>query len=101
VKKIFQVFLAFFTCQFSGTLTTNVKYTISTPHEISWEISATTDKVTIANITNHGYWNMESLDSSILNQEFTLKSTKFMPVDTDCLVTGEVINLKDTKIGNA
>jgi aldose 1-epimerase len=84
---------------FQGTLTTTVEYTISSK-EVSWKISAVTDKTTIANLTNHAYWNLENLDSSILDQEIQLKSSKYMPVDSDCLVTGEVASVSDSKLGD-
>jgi aldose 1-epimerase len=82
---------------FPGKLTNNVKYIIK-PKELAWEITATTDKTTIINITNHGYWNVESLESLIDEQEVKTNCSKYMPGDADGLVTGEVKTAAPDKI---
>ena len=82
---------------FPGNLETLVTYTIE-PNTIGWEITATTDKPTIVNITNHAYWNLDGVHTLIDEQEIRVDSTSYMPADGDCLATGEVWNVKDHNI---
>jgi len=52
----------------TGILTTKVLFCIS-PMKLIWEFKSTTDKTTIVNLTNHTYWNLESVSSTINEQE--------------------------------
>lgn len=74
---------------FPGTLKVTATYTIS-PNKVGWEFSATTDKPTIVNITNHAYWNLDGLDALIDELEVKVDSSFYMPADEDNLATGEV-----------
>lgn len=74
---------------FPGTLTTELTYRIS-PSSIGWEFKAETTKTTIINLTNHAYWNLNGDGSLIDDHLIQLDADEYMPVDPDCLVTGEV-----------
>ena len=82
---------------YPGTLTTKVEYIIS-PQSLAWEITATTDKTTIIMITNHAYWNLAGLDTVIDDQVVQVNAVKYMPVDENGLVTGEVVDMPGTDI---
>lgn len=82
---------------YPGTLKITTTYTIS-PNKVGWEFSATTDKPTIINITNHAYWNLDGLDALIDDQEVKIEASFYMPGDADNLVTGEVLQLDGTKL---
>ncbi|MEX2754687.1 MAG: aldose epimerase family protein [Candidatus Sigynarchaeota archaeon] len=77
---------------FPGTVKITTTYTIS-PSKVAWEYSATTDKPTIINVTNHSYWNLDGLDTLIDDQEVRIDASYYMPGDADNLVTGEVRKL--------
>jgi len=80
---------------YPGTLTTNVKYTIK-PLEIEWEFISITDKTTIINLTNHAYWNLDGLETTIDNQVIRLNTDKYMPSDETLIPTGEVLSVENS-----
>jgi aldose 1-epimerase len=67
-------------------------------NELSIEYTATTDKPTIVNITNHSYFNLagDDSDASILDHELTLHATQFTPVDATLIPTGELRDVGGT-----
>jgi aldose 1-epimerase len=81
---------------FPGTLTAHVKYTL-TGDTVRIEYSATTDKPTIVNLTNHSYFNLSGEGSpSILGEELTLHAYKYTPIDSTLIPTGDLASVKGT-----
>ncbi len=75
---------------FPGTLTAHVRYTLS-GNVVSIRYSATTDKPTVVNLTNHAYFNLGGVGSgTILNEKLTINSDKTTPVDSTLIPTGEL-----------
>lgn len=73
---------------FPGTLTAHVKYILH-GETVRIEYSATTDKPTVVNLTNHSYFNLSGEGSpSILNDKLTLDADKYTPVDARLIPTG-------------
>lgn len=83
---------------YPGTLTAKVLYTLTNNNELKIDLSATTDKTTIVNLTNHSYFNLRGEgDGTILNHELTLDASKFTPVaDSGSIPTGELQAVKGT-----
>jgi len=82
---------------FPGSLDVHIIYFISKdPMELGWEITATTDETTIINMTNHAYWNLKDLDSTIDDHILKVASNKYMPGDKNNLVTGEIKSVENT-----
>jgi len=76
---------------FPGNLTAHVIYTLTARNELKIDYSATTDKPTVVNLTNHSYWNLAGAGSGdILNQQLTLYADRFTPVDAGLIPTGEL-----------
>src|SRR5579871_1738116 len=66
---------------FPGTLTAHVRYTLR-GDKIAIHYSATTDKPTVVNLTNHTYFNLSGAGSgTILNEKLTLYADQMTPVD--------------------
>jgi aldose 1-epimerase len=55
------------------------------------EYSATTDKETVVNLTNHAYFNLIGRHHrDILGHQLTLHASRFTPVDSNLIPTGEL-----------
>ena len=73
---------------FPGTVTAHVRYTL-VGDKLRMDYSATTDKPTVINLTNHSYFNMAGT-GDVLGQTLMLKARHYTPVDQDLIPTGEV-----------
>ncbi len=83
---------------FPGTLTTKVRYTLS-GHDLKIEYTATTDKNTVLNLTNHAYFNLSGEGSpDILKQEVKINASKFVPVNAALIPTGEISDVAGTPL---
>jgi aldose 1-epimerase len=75
---------------YPGTLTSVVRYTLA-GGELKLDYSATTDKDTVVNLTNHSYFNLAGQGKGdILGNMLTLQASKFTPVDSGLIPTGEL-----------
>jgi aldose 1-epimerase len=73
---------------FPGNLTAVVTYTM-VKGDLRIDYSATTDKDTVVNLTNHAYFNLAG-QGNILKNELTLHASRFTPVDAGLIPTGEL-----------
>ena len=75
---------------FPGTLTVHVRYTL-VGAAVHIHYSATTDKATVTNITNHSYFNLAGDGSgTILDEVLTLNAAGYTPVDAGLIPVGGV-----------
>ena len=73
---------------FPGTMTAKVKYTLI-GGTLRLDYSATSDKATVVNITNHAYFNLHGDDQgNILDQKIELNADRYTPVDAGLIPTG-------------
>jgi aldose 1-epimerase len=83
---------------FPGTLTAKVRYTLQ-GNTLRLDYSATTDKPTIQNLTNHSYFNLRGDDEGdILNHVVELFSGSFTPTDAEQIPTGAIASLAGTPL---
>jgi aldose 1-epimerase len=76
---------------FPGTLTAKITYTLTDSNEFKIDYNATTDKPTICNLTHHSYFNLAGEGTGdILGHEVMIKASKFTPVDSTLITTGEL-----------
>jgi aldose 1-epimerase len=79
---------------FPGNLSATVRYTL-VKGDLRIEYSATTDKDTVVNLTNHSYFNLAG-QGDILKNEVTLHASRFTPVDAALIPTGELKPVEGT-----
>ena len=81
---------------YPGTLRAWVRYTLE-GQTIRIAYTATTDKTTVVNLTNHTYFNLGGDGSGpILHEEVTLHADAFTPVTASLIPTGELQPVKGT-----
>jgi aldose 1-epimerase len=82
---------------FPGNLKVTVIYTLTDANELRIAYSATTDKTTVVNLTNHSYFNLAGPGSGdILGTQLTIEADKFTPVDSGLIPTGELRDVTGT-----
>jgi len=75
---------------FPGSLSATVRYTL-VGSSLQIEYTATTDKETVVNMTNHSYFNLSGQGSGdILGHELTIPASRYTPVDSGLIPTGEL-----------
>jgi aldose 1-epimerase len=88
---------------FPGNLTATVTYTLTDANELKIEYSATTDKETVVNLTNHSYFNLAG-EGDILGHQVVIHADRFTPVDKGLIPTGELQSVAGTpfdfRVGN-
>ncbi len=82
---------------YPGELKATVAYSLSADNELRMEYTATTDKPTVVNLTNHAYWNLAGArPGDVLEQELMLNADRFLPVDDGLIPLGELRPVKDS-----
>jgi aldose 1-epimerase len=82
---------------YPGTLQVTATYTLTSANEMRIDYTATTDKPTVLNLTNHCYWNLGGAGSGkILEHQLTINADKYLPIDATSIPTGELADVKGT-----
>jgi aldose 1-epimerase len=76
---------------YPGNMNVEAIYTWTDNNEIIIDYALTTDKKTVFNITNHAYFNLHGAgNGDILDHQLVINASRFVPVDTFLIPTGEL-----------
>jgi aldose 1-epimerase len=82
-----------------GTVTATVTYTLTSDNALKIDYRATTDKPTVANLTNHSYFNIAGQGSGVVDdQMLQLFADQYTPSDDKLIPTGQLAPVKGTPI---
>lgn len=74
---------------YPGNLSVTAVYTLTSDNALRLDYSASTDKDTVLNLTQHSYFNLAG-KGDILGHEVMMPATRFTPVDATLIPNGEL-----------
>jgi aldose 1-epimerase len=77
---------------FPGTMNVKLVYTLTTNDELQITYSATADRATPVNLTNHSYFNLAG-KGDVLGQVLELKARRYTPFDPTQIPTGVIADV--------
>ena len=84
---------------YPGNLKAKVVYTLMGNNSLQIDYSATTDKDTVLNLTNHSYFNLSGQgNGDILKTQMMINASQFTPVDANLIPTGEIRKVEGTPL---
>lgn len=84
---------------YPGNLHVKVTYTLMGDNSLQIDYTATTDRDTVLNLTNHSYFNLSGQgNGDVLNTEMMINASKFTPVDANLIPTGALENVEGTPL---
>ena len=84
---------------FPGELQMTVKYSLTNDNELVIDYRGTTNKKTIVNMTNHGFFSLTGIDNPTASQmdcELIINADFYIPIDETSIPTGEIRKVEGT-----
>lgn len=82
---------------YPGNLNVQVQYILTQNNELKIDYTAVTDDSTVINLTNHAFFNLGGAASgTINNHQLTIYGSKYTPVDSTLIPTGEIASVENT-----
>ena len=73
---------------YPGTLEATATYTLGEDDSLRLDFTATTDRTTVVNLTQHSYFNLRG-HGDVLGHELRIPASRFTPIDDGLIPTGE------------
>lgn len=84
---------------YPGALSAKVVYTLTDGNELKIDYTATSDRDTVVNLTQHSYFNLAGQgNGDILGHQLLLQADRFTPVDQTLIPTGELLSVSGTPL---
>ena len=84
---------------YPGNLQVKVTFTVTEDNELKLEYSATTDKPTVLNLTNHAFFNLAGEgNGDILDHVLYVNADQFTVADEESIPIGEIRNVAGTPL---
>lgn len=84
---------------YPGELKVEMIYSLNDDNEFTIDISASTDKTTIVNLTSHPYFNLNGAgNGTILDHLLEINATEMTPLDVNSIPTGEIRSIDGTTL---
>jgi aldose 1-epimerase len=82
---------------YPGNLLATVRYTLTEDNELRIDYTATTDKDTVVNLSNHSYFNLGGAgNGTILDEDLQIDADRYTPVTKELIPTGELPSVAAT-----
>ena len=82
---------------FPGEFDITVTYTLTDENELKINYNGKSTKDTIANMTNHSYFNLGGHNSgTAMNHNLYINADQFVEVDNELIPTGNLVNVENT-----
>ncbi|NLS25192.1 Aldose 1-epimerase [Sphingomonas sp. S2M10] len=83
---------------YPGKMTVDATYALDERNNLTIEYVATSDAPTIANITNHSYWNLsgEGSANGAMGHRVTIPAQTYLPTDAGAIPTGDFKSVAGT-----
>ncbi|MBN1686523.1 MAG: galactose mutarotase [Spirochaetales bacterium] len=81
---------------YPGNLDVTLVFTLTENNELCFEYTASTDKYTPVNLTNHTYWNLGGPGNPVYDHLLAINADRYLETDEKLLPTGKFIGVKNT-----
>lgn len=82
---------------YPGNLDITLTYELTDSNEVKIDYTATTDKATVVNLTNHSFFNLHGAGNGDINDHIMyINADKFTPVDSTLIPSGKLETVKGT-----
>lgn len=82
---------------YPGTLNVSVAYRLTDANELRIDYTATTDKATPINLSNHSFFNLAGA-GTILDHVLTINANRYTPANASLVPTGEIASVAGTPL---